>query len=47
MATRKNFHQFLGAKDQSISSNDLQFEFDESDTWENTNSPEKTNVIPE
>ncbi|XP_055808889.1 protein S40-4-like [Solanum dulcamara] len=37
MATRKNF-QFLGSKDQRISpSNDLQFEFDESYIWENTN----------
>ncbi|MCD7470246.1 hypothetical protein HAX54_009963 [Datura stramonium] len=48
MATRKNF-LFLGAKDQrisAISSNDLQFEFDESDTiWGNTNSsPDEINI---
>ncbi|KAK4724823.1 hypothetical protein R3W88_027602 [Solanum pinnatisectum] len=39
MATRKNF-QFLGSMDQKTSSDDLLFEFDESDIWENT-----TNVI--
>lgn len=51
MATRKNF-LFLGAKDHQrinpISPNDLQFEFDESDTiWGNTNtSPDETNIVP-
>ncbi|KAG5582574.1 hypothetical protein H5410_053201 [Solanum commersonii] len=39
MATRKNF-QFLGSMDKKTSSDDLLFEFDESDIWENT-----TNVI--
>ncbi|XP_015055414.1 uncharacterized protein LOC107001990 [Solanum pennellii] len=39
MATRKSF-QFLASMELKTSSDDLQFEFDESDIWDNT-----TNVV--
>ncbi|CAN4126137.1 unnamed protein product [Withania somnifera] len=48
MAARNNL-LFLGAKDQrinSISTNDVQLEFDESDIWENSNSPDEINIVP-